>query len=128
MFFFFFFFLFILFFMFFLSLLLQCKFANSTLLSLLSFSDFITPYDAQASSAFSALIYLGTCPLYIFQICADILQKFVQIYKHSLLMLENKNLNSIKIINEGWGEWVTIGGEKGAGRQLFCFKNKNLVS
>ena len=46
------------FFMFFLSLLLQCKFANSTLLSLLSFSDFITPYDAQASSAFSALIYI----------------------------------------------------------------------
>ena len=44
------------FFMFFLSLLLQCKFANSTLLSLLSFSNFITPYDAQASSAFSALI------------------------------------------------------------------------
>ena len=42
--------------MFFLSLLLQCKFANSTLLSLLSFSYFITPYDAQASSAFSALI------------------------------------------------------------------------
>ena len=48
------------FFMFFLSLLLQCKFANSTLLSLLSFSYFITflllLYDAQASSAFSALI------------------------------------------------------------------------
>ena len=44
--------------MFFLSLLLQCKFANSTLLSLLSFSYFITPYDAQASSAFSALIML----------------------------------------------------------------------
>ena len=43
-------------FFFFLSLLLQCKFANSTLLSLLSFSYFITPYDAQASSAFSALI------------------------------------------------------------------------
>ena len=42
--------------MFFLSLLSQCKFANSTLLSLLSFSYFITPYDAQASSAFSALI------------------------------------------------------------------------
>ena len=41
---------------FFLSLLLQCKFATSTLLSLLSFSFFITPYDAQASSAFSALI------------------------------------------------------------------------
>ena len=41
---------------FFLSLLLQCEFANSTLLSLLSFSYFITPYDAQASSAFSALI------------------------------------------------------------------------
>ena len=36
---------------FFLSLLLQCKFANSTLLSLLRFSYFITPYDAQASSA-----------------------------------------------------------------------------
>ena len=30
--------------------------ANSTLLSLLRFSYFITPYDAQASSAFSALI------------------------------------------------------------------------
>ena len=44
------------FFCLFLSLLLQCKFANSTLLSLLSFSYFITPYDAQASSAFSALI------------------------------------------------------------------------
>ena len=55
-FFFFFFDFFHLFFMlFFLSLLLQCKFANSTLLSLLSFSYFITPYDAQASSAFSAL-------------------------------------------------------------------------
>ena len=53
---FFFFFLFIFFLCFFLSLLLQCKFANSTLLSLLSFSYFITPYDAQASSAFSALI------------------------------------------------------------------------
>ena len=63
-FFFFFFFFFLIFliylffvFFFFLSLLLQCKFANSTLLSLLSFSYFITPYDAQASSAFSALIY-----------------------------------------------------------------------
>ena len=58
MYFFFFFFLFfyLFFFYVFLSLLLQCKFANSTLLSLLSFSDFITPYDAQASSAFSALI------------------------------------------------------------------------
>ena len=44
------------FFCLFLSLLLQCKFANSTFLSLLSFSYFITPYDAQASSAFSALI------------------------------------------------------------------------
>ena len=51
-------FLIYLFFVFFLSLLLQCKFANSTLLSLLSFSYFITPYDAQASSAFSALILL----------------------------------------------------------------------
>ena len=37
-------------------LLLQCKFANSTLLSLLRFSYFITPFDAQASSALSALI------------------------------------------------------------------------
>ena len=50
------FFLFYFFMFFFLSLLLQCKFANSTLLSLLRFSYFITPYDAQASSAFSALI------------------------------------------------------------------------
>ena len=46
------------FFFFFLSLLLQCKFAYSTLLSLLRFSYFITPYDAQASSAFSALIFV----------------------------------------------------------------------
>ena len=38
----------------------NCKFANSTLLSLLSLSYFITPYDAQASSAFSALISIGT--------------------------------------------------------------------
>ena len=55
-FFFFFFLIYLFFLMFFLSLLLQCKFTNSTLLSLLSFSYFITPYDAQASSAFSALI------------------------------------------------------------------------
>ena len=55
-FFFFFFDFFIDFFYVFMSLLLQCKFANSTLLSLLSFSYFITPYDAQPSSAFSALI------------------------------------------------------------------------
>ena len=33
---------------------------NSTLLSLLRFSYFITPYDAQASSAFSALIKWGS--------------------------------------------------------------------
>ena len=52
-------FLFIFFFYVFLSLLLQCKFANSTLLYILSFSNFITPYDAQASSAFSALIVTG---------------------------------------------------------------------
>ena len=45
------------FFTFFLSSLLQCKFANSTLLSLLRYSNFITLYDAQASSAFSALIF-----------------------------------------------------------------------
>ena len=38
----------------FLSLLLQCKFSNSTLMSVLSFSYFITPYDVQA---FSALIF-----------------------------------------------------------------------
>ena len=43
----------------FFSLLLQCKFANSTLLSLLRFTYFITPYDAQASSALSALITKG---------------------------------------------------------------------
>ena len=48
----FFFYSFIFYVFFFWSLLLQCKFANSTLLSLL----LITPYDAQASSAFSALI------------------------------------------------------------------------
>ena len=41
-----------------LSLVLQYKFANATLVSLLSFSYFITPYDVQASNAFSALISL----------------------------------------------------------------------
>ena len=55
-------FFFFFFIMFFLLLLLQCKFANSTLLSLLSFSYFITPYDAQASSAFSALIWYAEVP------------------------------------------------------------------
>ena len=55
-FFFFDFFIYLFFYGFFLSLLLQCKFENSILLSLLSFSYFITPYDAQASSAFSALM------------------------------------------------------------------------
>ena len=50
---------FVYFFYVFLSLLLQCKIANSTLLSLLSFSYFITPYDAQAFSSFSALILVG---------------------------------------------------------------------
>ena len=59
----FFYFFYLFFFMFFLSLLLQCKFANSTLLSLLSFSNFITPYDAQASSAFSALIFIFTADM-----------------------------------------------------------------
>ena len=53
-------FFFLSFLVFFLSLLLQCKLANSTLLSLLSFSYFITPYDAQASSAFSALIIFSS--------------------------------------------------------------------
>ena len=56
--FFYYYFLFIYFLCFFLSLLLQCKFANLTLLSLLRFSYFIIPYDAQASSAFSALIII----------------------------------------------------------------------
>ena len=51
------FFLFIFFYVF-LSLLLQCKFAISTLLPLLSFS-FMTPYDAQASSAFSGFLSLA---------------------------------------------------------------------
>ena len=65
-----FFYLFI-FFMFFLSLLLQCKFANSALLSLLSFSYFITPYDAQASSAFSALIFYRNVPCSVLYLSHD---------------------------------------------------------
>ena len=52
-------FIYLFFLCFFLSLLLQCKFENLTLLSLLSFSYFITPYDAQA---FSALILI-ICPV-----------------------------------------------------------------
>ena len=68
---------FLCFFYVFLSLLLQCKFANSTLLSLLSFFYFITPYDAQASSAFSALIIVHRLVL----LC------FVSLYK---LKLEDK--------------------------------------
>ena len=51
------------------------------------------------------------------------------INKHSLLMLENKNLNSIKIIDERWGE---LGDKKSGGRgrgcNFFVLKNKNLVS
>ena len=39
-------------------------------------------------------------------------------------MLENKNLNSIKIIDEGWGKLGDKKWREGAGRQLFCFKNK----
>ena len=38
--------------------------ANSILLSLLRFSYFITPNDAQASSAFSALIHIGNIDLF----------------------------------------------------------------
>ena len=51
-------FLFIIFFMFFLSLLLQCKF-NITVSTQILLRYFIIPSDAQASSAFSALILLG---------------------------------------------------------------------
>ena len=78
-FFFFFFFLMYLFFCLFLSLLLQCKFANSTLLSLLSFSYFITPYDAQACSAFSALIItLFVPPKSLLSLCCLFLIKLLE--------------------------------------------------
>ena len=62
------------FYVFFLSLLLQCKFANLTLLSLLSFSCFITPYYVQASSAFSALIIIRRhiCKLWDCSTCEDL--------------------------------------------------------
>ena len=56
---------------FFLSLLFQCKFANSTLLSLLSFSYFITPYDAQAFSAliFKLCVVRFTCMVQLPYVC-----------------------------------------------------------
>ena len=44
---------------FFLSLLLQCKFANLTLLPLLRFSYFVTPYDAQRGAVVEWLEQLG---------------------------------------------------------------------
>ena len=68
-------------FFFFLSLLLQCKFANSTLLSLLSFSYFITPYDAQASSAFSALIKLVVALTFLMSVvCSHYQYSFLMFY------------------------------------------------
>ena len=70
------------FFGFFLSLFLQCKFANTTLLSLLSFSYFITPYDAQASSAFSALININNH------------HKLSQICSYGILVLGTQGGNS----------------------------------
>ena len=71
--------------MFFLSLLLQCKFANSTLLSLLNFSYLITPYDAQASSAFSALIIFVTAfNMLLETVCLYIVTyNCIRIYAHS---------------------------------------------
>ena len=86
------FFFFVFFLCFFLTLLLQCKFANSTLLSLLSFSNFITPYDAQASSAFSALIS------YVFIIISS--QNFsVQFLPSSIAMytLPNNKTKHLKV-------------------------------
>ena len=73
---------------FFLSLLLQCKFANLTLLSLLSFSCFITPYDAQASSAFSALISVAM-GLIIFQLLGSVSQAVQCKFYYSSLRLES---------------------------------------
>ena len=47
------------------------------------------------------------------------------INKHSLLMLENKNLNSIKIIDEGWGELDDKkSGGRGRGGNFFVLKTK----
>ena len=50
------------------------------------------------------------------------------INKHSLLMLENKNPNSIKIIDEGWGK---LGDKKSGGRgpggNFFVLKTKSSI-
>ena len=72
--------------MLFLSLLLQCKFANSTLLPVLSFSYFITPYDAQASSAFSALIFSEEIRLDIS--CESSARQKIHMKKSSLIFFE----------------------------------------
>ena len=56
-----FFYYFFIFLCFFLSLLLQCKFPNSTLLSLFRFSYFITPYDAEAASALIIYLFIYLC-------------------------------------------------------------------
>ena len=53
---FFYFFIYLFLLMIFFVIIITVQICKSALLSLLSFSSFITPYDAQASSAFSALI------------------------------------------------------------------------
>ena len=64
--------------------------------------------------------------LYLSNLCRYSTKKMYKyINKHSLLMLENKNLNSIKIIDEGWGE---LGDKRveggGRGSNFFVLKTK----
>ena len=65
--------------------------------------------------------------LYLSNLCADIPQKMYKyINKHSLSMLENKNLNSIKIIDEGWGKLGDKNSEgRGPGGNFFVLKTKS---
>ena len=75
--------------------------ANSTLLSLFRFSYFITPYDAQASSAFSALINFVSSICNRDQLC-NIISSYLHvcslITQNTLLPWTNYIKNHIKII------------------------------
>ena len=58
----------------------------------------------------------------------QIFHKIVQIYKHGLLMFENKNLNPMKIIDKGWGEWGdNRRGGRGEETTFLFYKQKSSI-
>ena len=66
--------------------------------------------------------------LYLSNLCRYSTKMYKYINKHSLLMLENKNLNSIKIIDEGWGKLGDKkSGRRGPGGNFFVLKTKSSI-